>query len=51
MTHLAGDVKVGLVLERALEHASVILNEEKVDRSLSPWVLGILDQSLHQQSQ
>lgn len=43
-SHLARNVKIRLILHRALERPAVVLYKVKVHRSLSPGILGILDQ-------
>lgn len=46
LTNLARNVKVWLILVRALEHSTIVLDEEELYCSLPAWPVCILDECL-----
>jgi len=45
-TNLAPNVEVRVILQRALKHATIVLDEVEVDSGLSSSVFRVLDQRL-----
>lgn len=45
-TYPASNVEVWLILQRALEHAAIILNKEVVNSCFSPRIVRVFDQCL-----